>query len=57
MDDLGTHKILKRYWDTKEEVESLKQQITILQQKGYKSINILLVNKVLDDLMKKLGGE
>ena len=57
MDDLGTHKIIKRYWDTKEEVENLKQQITVLQQKGYKSINILLVSKVLDDLMQKLGGE
>ena len=57
MDDLGTHKIIKRYWDTKEEVESLKQQIRVLQQKGYKTINILLVSKVLDDLMQKLGGE
>lgn len=56
MDDLGIHKVIKRYWDTKEEVESLKQQITVLRNKGYKSINILLVDRVLDDLIEKLGG-
>lgn len=57
MDDLGTHKIIKRYWDTKEEVINLKQQLDNLRQQGYKSINILLADRVLDDLIDKLGGK
>ena len=57
MDDLGTHKILKRYWETREEVINLKQQLDSLRQKGYKSINILLADRVLDDLIDKLGGK
>ena len=57
MDDLGIHKVIKGYWDTREEVINLKQQLDNLRQQGYKSINILLADRVLDDLIDKLGGK
>lgn len=57
MDDLGTHKVIGRYWKTREEVVNLKQQASNLKQQGYKSINILLVERVLDDLLEKLGAD
>lgn len=57
MDNLGIHKVIKRYYDAKEEVESLQEQLINLERQGYKSLNITLVHRVLGDLAVKLGIE